>query len=279
MSTATDSLPVRAPAPSPGFAGGLLRGLGEPFVHVGREVGAILSMGGLTLYYTFRYPIRWRAVLEQCFEVGWRSLFFITVVLGFLGMILIYQSGFQAQQIVGDLQLLGALYLQMLFREFAPTITALMLATRVGTGIAAEIASMVVTEQVDALKMNNAQPVQYLVVPRFLATLFMTMVLSCVALVVAFLSGMMLGWVVFQINPATFYNTALVEWGDLIIFLAKSFTYGVAVPIIASEAGLSAFGGSEGVGWATTKSVVNASLAVTFLDFVLSGLGYIFLFG
>lgn len=271
-----------ATAPTPereAWYASALSSVGEPVLFVAREIRSIFELLLLTVFYTFRYPIRWRAVMEQAFQVGVRSLFFITVVLGFLGMILIYQSGFQAQQIIGDLQMLGALYVQMLFREFAPTITALMLATRVGTGIAAEIASMVVTEQVDALKMNNAQPVHYLVVPRFIATLGMTMALSCIALVVAYVSGMTLGWVVFQINPATFYNTSLLEWGDLIIFLMKSFAYGVAIPIIASEAGLTAFGGSEGVGWATTKSVVNASLAVTFLDFLLSGFGYVFLFG
>lgn len=269
-----------APAPeTEAWYASALAGLGEPVLFVVREIRSIFELLMLAVFYTFRYPIRWRAVVEQAFQVGVRSLFFITAVLGFLGMILIYQSGFQAQQIIGDLQMLGALYAQMLFREFAPTITALMLATRVGTGIAAEIASMVVTEQVDALKMNNAQPVHYLVVPRFIATLVMTMALSCIALVVAYVSGMTLGWVVFQINPATFFNTSLLEWGDLIIFLMKSFAYGVAIPIIASEAGLTAFGGSEGVGWATTKSVVNASLAVTFLDFLLSGFGYVFLFG
>ncbi len=256
----------------------LLAAFGEPVAFVVSELRAILSVLVLTVYYTFRYPIRWRAVVEQMYQVGVRSTFFIAVVLGFLGMILIYQSGYQAKQIIGDLQMLGALYIQMLFREFAPTITALMLATRVGTGIAAEIASMVVTEQVDALKMNNAQPVQYLVVPRFIATLVMTVALSCIALVVAYTTGMLLGWIVFEINPSTFYNTSFLIWGDLIIFLMKSIAYGIAVPIIAAEAGLSAFGGSEGVGWATTKSVVNASLAVTFLDFLLSGFGYVFLF-
>ncbi len=255
-----------------------LGAVGEPLVFVASELLAIFRVLGLTLFYTVFRRIRWDEVMRQAFEIGNRSLFFIVVVLGFLGMILIYQSGYQAERIVGDLQLLGALYLQMLFREFAPTITALMLATRVGTGIAAEIGSMVVTEQVDALRMNNADPVQYLVVPRFIAAVVMTLVLSIVALVVAFFSGMAIANAVFEVNPATFYNTIFIEWGDLVIFLMKSIAYGIAVPVIAAEAGMSAFGGSEGVGWATTKSVVNASLAVTFLGFLLSGFGYIFLF-
>lgn len=270
---------VVGPPPEPeGIVGTSLAALGDPIVFVFTEIVNILRVLWLTIIYTVRYKVRWREVFAQMFDIGNRSLFFITVVLGFLGMILIYQSGYQAQRIVGDLQQLGAFYIQMLFREFAPTITALMLATRVGTGIAAEIGSMVVTEQVDALKMNNADPIQYLVVPRFIASVVMTLALSCIALVVAFVTGMAIGWFVFEVNPATFYNTSMLVWGDLIIFLLKALTYGITIPIIASEAGLSAFGGSEGVGWATTKSVVNASLAVTFLDFVLSGFGYVFLF-
>ena len=266
------------PPPEPEGFGLILAAIGDPIVFVVTELTNIFKVFLLTMFYVVRRPIRWSEVVRQSYDIGNRSLVFITMVLGFLGMILIYQSGFQAQRIVGDLQLLGALYAQMLFREFAPTITALMLATRVGTGIAAEVGSMVVTEQVDALRMNNADPVQYLVVPRFLASILMTMALSVVALVVAYSTGMWVAFEVFAVNPGTFYNTSLLEWGDLIIFTMKSIAYGIAIPVIAAEAGLSAFGGSEGVGWATTKSVVNASLAITFIDFLMSGFGYIFLF-
>lgn len=269
---------VPAPPAEPVGAAKALASIGDPLVFVGRELGNIFKVLWLTVFYTVRRPIRWPEVWRQSYDIGNRSFVFITLVLGFLGMILIYQSGFQAERIVGDLQLLGALYMQMLFREFAPTITALMLATRVGTGIAAEIGSMVVTEQVDALKMNNADPVQYLVVPRFLASVLMTLVLSVIALVVSYATGMWVAFEMFEVNPSTFYNTSFIEWGDLVIFVMKSLAYGIAIPVIAAEAGLSAFGGSEGVGWATTKSVVNASLAITFLDFVLSGFGYVFLF-
>ena len=267
-----------APPSEPEGLGQILAAIGDPILFVVRELTNIFKVFVLTLFYVIRRPIRWSEVWRQSYDIGNRSVVFITMVLGFLGMILIYQSGFQAQRIVGDLQLLGALYAQMLFREFAPTITALMLATRVGTGIAAEIGSMVVTEQVDALRMNNADPVQYLVVPRFLASIVMTLVLSVLAVVVAYLTGMWVAFEMFEVNPGTFFNTNLLEWGDLIIFTLKATAYGITIPVIAAEAGLSAFGGSEGVGWATTKSVVNASLAITFIDFILSGFGYVFLF-
>lgn len=232
----------------------------------------------LTLFYIVRRPIRWRETLNQSYEIGNRSFVFISLVLGFLGMILVYQSAYQAEQIIGDLQYLGAMFLQLLFREFAPTVTALMLATRVGTGIAAEIGSMVVTEQVDALRMNNAEPIQYLVVPRFIAGVLMTVVLSFVAIVVCFIAGMIVARIAFDVPMVTFYNTSFVKWGDFIAFLMKALAYGISVPIIACHAGLGAFGGSEGVGWATTKSVVNCSLAIVFLDFLIGGFAFAFLF-
>mgnify|MGYP002619634317 CR=1 FL=1 len=267
-----------AQTPSSGPMSRSLAAVGGPLLMIGGELRDIFRMLFLTLYYLFRKPVRWRAVVEQGYEIGNRSLVFVTLVLGFLGMILIYQSAYQAQQIVGDLQLLGALFLQLLFREFAPTITALMIATRVGTGIAAEVGSMVVTEQVDALRMNNADPIQYLVVPRFVAGLVMTVVLSVFAVVVCFLAGMFVADRLFDVSPTTFFNTTLLTWGDLIAFLMKAFAYGIAVPVISAHAGLSAFGGSEGVGAATTKAVVNCSLAVVFLDFLLSGFAFVFLF-
>lgn len=265
-------------AASPTGWQGALAQIGAPLLELAQELREIFGMLALTLFYMVRRPIRWSEVVHQGYEIGNRSFVFITLVLGFLGMILVYQSAYQAEQIIGDLQFLGALFLQLLFREFAPTVTALMLATRVGTGIAAEIGSMVVTEQVDALRMNNAEPVQYLVVPRFIAGVTMTVILSLVAVIVCFAAGMWVAWLAFDVPMVTFYNTSFVQWGDLIAFFLKAIAYGIAVPIIACHAGLGAFGGSEGVGWATTKSVVNCSLAIVFLDFLLGGFAFAFLF-
>lgn len=253
----------------------VLAGVGEPLVFAYEQLRGIFGVFRLTLYYTFTGRKRWSEVVYQMYHIGNRSVVFIAWVLGFLGMILIFQSGTQAQKIIGDLQYLGALFLQLLIREFAPTIGGLMIATRVGTGIAAEIGSMVVTEQVDALRMNAAQPVAYLVVPRFIACTVMSLVLTLVGVVVAFLAGLLAANLYFDLNPLTFINFRFVGWGDLIVGGWKALAYGMAIPIVAGHAGLNAFGGSEGVGWATTQAVVNASLAVVVLDFAISGAGYL----
>ncbi len=258
----------------PGLAGRFLSAIGEPVVYTWREVTGVARMAALVFQYMLRGKIRWDAVAAQMYEIGNKSIVFITFTLGFLGMILVFQAGFQAEKITGDLQLLGALFLQILLREFAPTITALMIATRVGTGIAAEIGSMVVTEQVDAMRMNSAPPVEYLVVPRFIAGTIMMVVLVIYAVLVCYLAGMFTGLYAFNVNPHTFVNFAFVSVLDVAVCLVKALAYGMAIPLVASHTGLRTHGGSAGVGWATTQSVVSCSLSVVILDFILSGLSY-----
>ena len=265
------------PTDTPSWWVRLAASVGRPIVEVFATLRDIARVFFLTLYYTFKGRIRWRAVVEQMHEIGNRSIVFIAVTLGFLGMILIYQAGYQANQITGDLRLLGPLFLQLLRRGFGPTITAMMLATRVGTGMAAHIGSMVVTEQVDALRMSAAPPINYLVVPRFLASIVMMTVLTIFACLVAFVSGAITASVTFGLNYLTFVDVGMVGWFDVGIGLVKSLAYGIAIPITACQAGLGVFGGSAGVGRATTRAVVNASLAVVILDFILSGLGFIVL--
>ena len=239
---------------------------------------ALYTTFAQTVYSVLRGPRDRGAVVYQMYEIGNRSLIFVSVVMGFIGMILVFQGGLQTQRVVPDLSGLGAQFLELLVRDLSASICALMLATRVGAGIAAEIGSMVVTEQIDALRMCSADPIDYLVKPRFLASLFMTAVLVVIAGSVAFASGMGAAYTFFGINPRTFANLSLVDVGDVTVGLAKCFAYGAAIPIVSAHAGLTTFGGSAGVGAATTRAVVNSSLAVIALDFIISGLGY-FAFG
>jgi phospholipid/cholesterol/gamma-HCH transport system permease protein len=238
----------------------------------GRELYSVFVK---TLYYTFRGRRDRGSVTRQMYEIGNKSLIFLCVVMGFIGMILVYQAGLQTRRVVPDLSLLGATFLQLLVRDLSASICALMLATRVGAGIAAEIGSMVVTEQVDALRMCAADPIDYLVKPRFIASMIMTLMLVVVAAFVAYLTGMWTAHAFFQISPAIFTNLSLVHTGDVIQGLTKCFAYGAAIPIVSGYCGLSTFGGSEGVGWATTRAVVNSSLAVIILNFFISGACYL----
>jgi phospholipid/cholesterol/gamma-HCH transport system permease protein len=257
--------------------GGVSAMLGAGALSAASSARDLYSVFARTLYYTVRGRREPGATLRQMFEIGNRSVLFLTVTMGCIGMILVYQAGLQTKRIVPDFSLLGATYLELLVRDLAASIGALMLATRVGAGIAAEIGSMVVTEQVDALRMCAADPIDYLLVPRFIASLVMTTVLIIWAGTVAFFAGGLTAWVAFDVPLATFCNVSLLDWGDLATGFAKCLAYGAAIPIVSGQAGLSTFGGSEGVGWATTRAVVSSSLAIIMLNLAISTVAFIVL--
>ncbi|MEO0321891.1 MAG: ABC transporter permease [Myxococcota bacterium] len=218
-----------------------------------------------------------RALATQMHSVGNRSMPFMVVTMAFIGAIISFQTALQSQEILPDLSQVGATFTKLLVRDLAASVGALPLATRVGAGIAAEIGSMVVTEQVDALRMNNADPVETLVVPRFVACVVMGTVVLVIGGFVAFGAGVVVGQLAFGIEARTFASTALLNGGDVALGLAKCATYGGAIALVSSERGLSAFGGSEGVGRATTEAVVGSCFAIIVLNVLLSTAGYFLL--
>ncbi len=252
---------------------GVFYQLGAAFFDGLRMARELYSVFVRTIYFSVYGRREKGAFAQQVYEQGNNSVFFLTVFMGFFGMILVFQAGEQSKRIIPDLSLLGAQYLQLLVRDFAASIGALMLATRVGAGIAAEIGSMVVTEQVDALRMCAADPIEYLVVPRFKAGIVATTAVIIWSCLIAWLAGLLTAWSFFGVLPRTFANTSMVSAGDLVVGLTKCVAYGAAIPIVSSHSGLSTFGGSEGVGWATTRAVVNSSLAVIILNFFISAAG------
>jgi phospholipid/cholesterol/gamma-HCH transport system permease protein len=213
-------------------------------------------------------------VARQMYFIGNRSLAFIAVTLGALGMVLVFQACLQVSRITGDLSIVGAEYIKGLTHEFVPSLAAQMLATRVGAGIAAEIGSMMVTEQVDALRMNGVDPIHYLIVPRFIASIIMTVALFLFGLAVCILTGTLTAYYSFHVNPHVFVDFSRVSYGDLCTGLLKCACYGAAIPLVAGYCGLRARGGSEGVGRATTSAVIGSAFACIVLDFVLSGGAY-----
>lgn len=265
------SIELRDVAPEPSG----VAALGAAAIQLFNEGRELYSVFVRTLYYCARGRREPGAVLLQMYEIGNRSVFFLTVVMGFIGMILVYQAGLQTKRVVPDLTMLGATYLELLVRDLAASIGALMLATRVGAGIAAEIGSMVVTEQVDALRMSAADPIDYLIKPRFIASILMTTCLIVWSAAVAFTAGGVTAYMMFDVMPRTFMNASLVDAGDLTVGLAKCVVYGAAIPVVSGHSGLSTFGGSEGVGWATTRAVVNSSLAVIVLNVIVSAAGFL----
>lgn len=209
-------------------------------------------------------------LVRQMHAIGNRSVIFIAVTLGFIGMVMVYQACLQLGKVTGDYSQIGSQYLRLIISDFGPTLTGLMLATRVGAGIAAEIGSMKVTEQIDALRMSGVLPIDYLIVPRFVASVIMTLMLSVLGAAVMHTAGGLTAQHSFGVNPATFYDLSTIRGRHLAMFAVKAVAYGAAIPIVAGFCGLRARGSSEGVGWATTAAVIGSSFAVLVLDFVIS---------
>jgi phospholipid/cholesterol/gamma-HCH transport system permease protein len=209
-------------------------------------------------------------LVRQLHQIGNKSLIFIAVTLGFIGMVMTYEACNQLSRITGDYAMVGPQYIRLIVSDFGPTLTAMMLATRVGAGIAAEIGSMKVTEQIDALRMSGVLPIDYLIVPRFVASVIMTLMLSVIGSIVMYGAGGLTAQYTFGVNPNTFFDLGQLRPRHLILGVAKALSYGAAIPVVAGFCGLRARGSSEGVGWATTAAVIGGSFAVIVLDFVLS---------
>jgi len=210
------------------------------------------------------------ATVHQMYWIGNRSIVFIAVTLGFIGMVMAYEACLQLSRVTGDFSQVGAQLLKLDVSDFAPTLTGLMLATRVGAGIAAEIGSMKVTEQIDALRMSGVLPIDYLIVPRFLASLVMTLMLSVLGGVVMYAASGLTAKYSFAVNPETFFDASMVRGRHLGLLVIKAAAYGAAIPVVAGFCGLRARGSSEGVGSATTAAVIGGSFSVIALDFAIS---------
>jgi phospholipid/cholesterol/gamma-HCH transport system permease protein len=212
---------------------------------------------------------------RQMYLVGNKSLVFVAVTLGFIGMVMVYQTCLLTTQVVDGRGQVGQQWARLLVIDVGPSLTAMMLATRVGAGIAAEIGSMKVTEQIDALRMSGVNPIDYLIVPRFFACTVMMVVLSMFGMAVAWGTGGLTGYYSFQINPRIFFDMSMVAPSHMALGMIKAVAFGMAIPVVSGFCGLRARGSSEGVGWATTAAVIGSSFAVLVLDFLISTVGLV----
>ena len=217
-------------------------------------------------------------LVRQMHSIGNKSLVFIIVTLGFIGMVMTYEACMQLSRVTGDYSQVGSQFLRLIISDFGPTLTALMLATRVGAGIAAEIGSMKVTEQIDALRMSGVLPIDYLIVPRFIASLIMTLMLSVLGATVMYTAGGLTAQYSFGVNPNLYFDISQIRPRHVALMIIKAMSYGAAIPVVAGFCGLRARGSSEGVGWATTAAVIGGSFAVIVLDFLISAAA-LFLYG
>jgi phospholipid/cholesterol/gamma-HCH transport system permease protein len=203
--------------------------------------------------------------------MGSRSLLLVTGGMAFFGAAMLMHGAAQARKVVGDLAVVGPAYFQLLIRELGPTLAGLLCAVRVAAATSAELASMEVTEQVDALRLSAGDPDSDLVLPRVLAGLIAFPALTAVGTAAAALTGALVATFAYAADGRAFLDASLVGEGDVIAFLAKAVAYGLAVPLVSTATGLAASGGPAAVGEATTRGVVGACMAVLSADLAVSG--------
>ena len=224
-----------------------------------------------TLIAMFRAPIRWRLVLQQVVEIGYRSQMVACATGAFTGAVFAAQLYFQMQKF-GMESSVGSVTAIALLRELGPALGGIMVAGRCGAAIAAEIGTMKVTEQVDALRALGVHPIDYLVVPRTLAMMIAMPLLIMEACALGILASNYVSIHVLGISEAP-YMKALIQWvhiQDLAKALIKAFVFGCLIAVIACREGLAAENGAEGVGRAPTEAVVIASLTIIASNFVLT---------
>ncbi|MBI5543856.1 MAG: ABC transporter permease, partial [Deltaproteobacteria bacterium] len=178
----------------------------------------------------------------------------------------------QARRVVGDFSVVGPAYFELLLRELGPTFAGVLAAVRLGAAISAELASMKITEQVDALRMSAGDPVSDLVLPRLLGGFVAVPCLVIAGTMMAAAVSAVVANLVYGADGGAFLDAALVTRGDLAALALKTILYGVSIPIASVWAGLLARGGAAAVGEATTRGVVWASVSVLVIDWAVSGL-------
>ncbi|MGH9458059.1 MAG: MlaE family ABC transporter permease [Thermoanaerobaculia bacterium] len=236
-------------------------------------VGGLTELGLDTVRLTFRRPFETRAFSKELDQVGVQSISIVVITAAFIGMVLALQTAYALQDFGGKL-FIGKVVSLSLVRELAPVLMALMVGGRVGAGMTAEIGTMKVTEQIDALRALATNPVRKLIVPKVLATTLMLPALTTLAILIGTFGGMIIAVLSLHLS-ANFYIRSVIttiKYNDLASGIGKTFFFGFAIALIACFNGLRTSGGADGVGRATTATVVTGAITVLVMDFFLTKL-------
>ncbi len=252
-----------------------LQDFGSLCLEVFKNAGGIAVLFTDTCFLLSTRKIRWQATIDQMNKIGVTSLPLVFLTSLFTGMVLALQSAYQlrlfnAQQFTSDLISVS------LARELGPVLTAMVVAGRVGASIAAELGTMKVTEQIDALKSLAMNPIQYLVIPRFIAAFFMLFILTIYADCIGMFGGYLIS--VFKLGMSSHeyikrgFDALVVK--DVVTGLIKAFFFGGIISIVGCYFGFNARDGAEGVGRATTLAVVVSLIMVIASDALFTAIFY-----
>ncbi len=251
----------------------LIDHLGKSILRYVEELGKIISLFFSVLIWMARPPLKAKNIFKQMEFVGVKSIFVVVLTGSFTGMVMALQSYhgfklFSAESMVGSTVALG------MTRELGPVLTALMVTARAGSAMAAELGTMRVTEQIDALYVMAANPVKHLIVPRVIAGVVMVPFLTVVSDFVGILGGYFVGVDLLNINAGVFVRniTKLVDLDDIFNGLIKAACFGLILSLVGCYKGFNTYGGAEGVGKATTEAVVLSSISILVSDYFLTAI-------
>ncbi|MBL7195666.1 MAG: ABC transporter permease [Desulfobacterales bacterium] len=249
----------------------LLELAGRPFIIAVEESGRIILLLISAITWMLRPPFRFRVIFKQMEFVGVNSIFVVLITGTFTGMVFALQS-YHGFKMFGGESLVGATVALGVTRELGPVFTALMVTGRVGSAMTAELGTMKVTEQIDALHTMSVNPIHYLVMPRIVAAILMLPVLTIVSDFVGILGGYFVGVELMKINSGIFIAKIVefVELEDIFNGLIKAACFGLILSLIGCYKGIRTTGGAEGVGKATTQSVVLSSVTIFISDYFLT---------
>lgn len=238
-----------------------------------KELGSVGGMFLETIRQAFRRPLKLKYILKQMEFIGVNSTAIVVITGVFTGMVLALQSYHGFRKFGGE-GLVGATVALSMTRELGPVLTSLMVTGRAGSAMAAELGTMRVTEQIDALTVMALNPVKYLVVPRVVASLIMLPVLTIIADFVGIIGGYIVGVKLLGINEGAFINKIIkhLDLDDIYNGLIKAACFGIIFSIISCYKGFYTKGGAEGVGRSTTEAVVISSVSILVSDYVLTSL-------
>lgn len=245
--------------------------IGKKALEILEEFGRVTQLALETVSGILRGKVKLNLTLEQMVKIGYESVPLAVTASAFVGMVFAVQIATEFEKF-GAGKYVGGLMAIAMSRELGPALVGIVIASRVAASIAAEIGTMQVTEQIDALKALGSNPVRYLVIPRFIACALMLPILTIAADIVGFFGGYFVGILVAHINPNEYMENARAFfklwdiWGGLI----KTIFFGMVISIIACYKGLSTKGGAKGVGAATTSSVVTALISLFIVNYFLS---------
>jgi len=262
------------PMAEEGFFDGQVQRILRFVEHMG-DIGQLTWKAGRAL---FQRPLEVSSTIYQIDSLGVRSMGIVAVTSLFIGMVMTIQFAFGLQRF-GGLEYIPRVIVLSFLRELGPTLTAIIVGGRIGSGMAAEVGAMNVTEQVDAIRALGGEPAKKLVLPRVAAAMIVMPLLSIFADALGTLGAMFVSAVEYNIRPLLFMQSALetVLLSDLISGLAKTPVFGFIIAIVGCHFGLSTRGGTEGVGQSTTRTVVVVSIAILVADYFLTRIFVAFL--